>query len=76
MLNIISNLRLQYISDVTNALNLFKKMQTEDPFRIEDLDTYSNLLYVSDMKKELAYLAHYVFYSNRFTAEACCVVGE
>ena len=50
-------------------------MQSEDPYKIEDLDTYSNLLYVSDMKKELAYLAHHVFSINRYTAQACCVVG-
>lgn len=28
------------------------------------------------MKKELAYLAHHVFSVNRYSAEACCVVGK
>lgn len=61
---------------MNNALDFYKKIHTEDPFRLEDLDKYANLLYVCDMKKELAYLAHHIFGINRYTAEACCVVGK
>ena len=39
---------------VDQAVTYFKQLGTVDPYRLDNLDTYSNLLYV----KELAHLAH------------------
>lgn len=35
-----------FISDVDLAVESFGKLQTVDPYRLENMDTYSNLLYV------------------------------
>ena len=35
-----------FIADVDSALNSFKELQKLDPYRLENMDTYSNLLYV------------------------------
>ena len=36
----------------------FKQLSEIDPYRLDNLDTYSNLLYVKEQRVELAYLAH------------------
>lgn len=33
-------------SDIDQALYLFNELREQDPFRIENMDTFSNLLYV------------------------------
>lgn len=40
------------------------------------MDTYSNLLYVKEMKVELAYLAHRATEIDKYRLETCCIVGE
>lgn len=47
-----------------------------DPCRLDNLDTYSNLLYVLDLKKELADLAHKVVNIDKYRVETCCVIGK
>lgn len=34
------------VTDVDNAFESFSKLQKVDPYRLENMDTYSNLLYV------------------------------
>lgn len=36
----------------------FEILREQDPYRIEHLDTFSNILYVKEQKVELCYLAH------------------
>ena len=36
----------------------FKQLGEVDPYRLDNLDTYSNLLYVKEQRVELAHLAH------------------
>ena len=40
------------------AVEYFKDLLGKDPFRLDNLDTYSNLLYVKEQRVELAHLAH------------------
>lgn len=40
------------------------------------MDTYSNLLYVKEMKVELAYLAHRATEIDKYRLETCCIVGK
>ena len=47
-----------------------------DPFRVESVDIYSNLLYVQERRVELANLAARVVQVNKYSVETCCVVGE
>lgn len=46
-----------------------------DPYRLDNLDTYSNLLYVKEMNTQLADLAHTVVTIDKFRVETCCVIG-
>lgn len=43
-------------ADIDQALDLFNELREQDPFRIENMDTFSNLLYVRVRK--LSYLFH------------------
>ena len=50
---------------VDQAVTYFKQLGTVDPYRLDNLDTYSNLLYVKEQRVELAHLAHrFVFFLN------------
>lgn len=42
------------------AENCFEIVRNKDPFRLEHVDTYSNILYVKEKTAELSYLAHSV----------------
>lgn len=58
------------------ATSLFEKVIEEDPFRLEDLDAYSNLLYVTEQKSKLAFLAQHVEATNKYRTETCCIVAN
>jgi len=48
----------------------------KDPYRFENMDTYSNILYIKENQGELANLALRCFNTNKYTAETCCVIGN
>lgn len=58
------------------AVTIFKELEAIDPFRLDNLDTYSNLLYVKEMRVELSHLAHKVVQVDKYRVETCCVIGE
>lgn len=58
------------------AIDFFKQILNIDPYRLDNLDTYSNLLYVQEMKIELANLAHKVVLVDKYRVETCCVIGK
>jgi len=62
--------------ELDHAVESFKKLTTEDPFRLDNLDTYSNVLYVKDQRVELAHLAHHTVQIDKYRPETCCVVGN
>ena len=39
-------------------MEYFKQLGETDPYRLDNMDTYSNLLYVKEHRVELAHLAH------------------
>jgi hypothetical protein len=61
--------------DVDTAITTFRRLQKCDPYRLDNLDTYSNLLYVKELRVELAYLAHQACEIDKYRVETCCVVG-
>lgn len=69
-------LQLKWFVDLNEAIALFKRILDFDPYRLDNLDTYSNLLYVHDLKKELADLAHRVVNIDKYRVETCCVIGK
>lgn len=69
-------MKIFFIIDVDNAIEIFKRILEEDPYCLDNMDTYSNLLYVKEMKIELAYLAHKATEIDKYRLETCCIVGE
>lgn len=53
----------------------FKKIRAIDPYRIDDIDVYSNILYVSENRTELSKLAHDFLALDKDRPEICALVG-
>lgn len=58
------------------AIQVFDELLIEDPYRLDNLDTFSNLLYVKEMKSELARLAHWTIDVDKYRVETCCIIGK
>ena len=63
-------------TDFEKAERTFAKIVESDPLRLEDLDIYSNILYVMEKRPKLAYLAQLTTATDKFRPETCCVVGN
>jgi anaphase-promoting complex subunit 8 len=55
---------------------LFDQVITNDPYCLDDLDIYSNILYVMEQGPKLAFLAQLVTSVDRFRSESCLVVAN
>ncbi|XP_043222468.1 cell division cycle protein 23 homolog isoform X1 [Amphibalanus amphitrite] len=66
----------QNMREVDQAIELFQNLLKEDPCRLENMDSYSNLLYVKGMQVELCSLAHNLSNINKYSVETCCVIGN
>ncbi|KAH3786295.1 cell division cycle protein 23 homolog isoform X1 [Dreissena polymorpha] len=75
---VVSNIAVAYhnMRDVDAALTSFNELQKLDPYRLENMDTFSNLLYVKEMRYDLAYLAHKLSDIDKYRVETCCVIGN
>lgn len=62
--------------DYMNAENLFDQIIKSDPYRLDDLDTYSNILYVMQKHSKLAYLAQFTSHVDKFRPETCCAIAN
>lgn len=51
-------------------------MQKKDPYRLDDIDIYSNMLYVMPKLSKLAQLAKDYCMIDRNRAETCCLIGS
>lgn len=65
-----------HAKDFEKAERIFSKSLQRDPHRIDDLDTYSNILYVMVKPAKLAFLAQLASAVDKFRPETCCVVGN
>lgn len=59
-----------------SALNIYNQMRKMDPFRLEGMETFSDLLFVAETKKALSFLAHSVTEIDKYRVETSCVVGN
>ncbi|KAK3762897.1 hypothetical protein RRG08_051050 [Elysia crispata] len=66
----------QDMKDFVMAVATFQHLQVMDPYRIENMDTFSNLLFMQEKKEELAHLAHKCCSVNKYCVETCCVIGN
>lgn len=62
--------------DYFKAIDTYKELLAEDPFRLDSLDIYSNFLYVQGLKTELADLAHKAVSIDKYRVETCCIIGN
>ncbi|KAM0747566.1 TPR-like protein [Meredithblackwellia eburnea MCA 4105] len=65
-----------HIREFDEATAHFTELREADPFRIEDIDTFSNILYVSEKRAELAMLAQEYAKIDRARPETCCLIGN
>ena len=54
----------------------FEELHSQDPYRLDNLDTYSNILYVKEAKAALSHLAHVAMKNDKYRPETCCIVGN
>ena len=54
---------------------MFDQIVQADPYRLDDLDVYSNILYVMEKSPKLAYLAQLATRTDKYRVETCCIVG-
>ncbi|XP_017778354.1 PREDICTED: cell division cycle protein 23 homolog [Nicrophorus vespilloides] len=62
--------------DLNKAIETYQDLLAEDPYRLDNMDTYSNVLYVNEMKSELADLAQSAVSIDKYRVETCCVIGN
>ncbi|KAK3225632.1 hypothetical protein Dsin_005494 [Dipteronia sinensis] len=55
---------------------IFEELLRIDPYRVEDMDMYSNVLYAKECFSALSYLAHRVFMTDKYRPESCCIIGN
>ncbi|KNZ72808.1 Anaphase-promoting complex subunit 8 [Termitomyces sp. J132] len=65
-----------YSVDFGQAEVQFEKILALDPYRIDDIDVYSNILYVTDSRLKLSRLAHEFLALDKDRPEVCCLVGN
>lgn len=59
------------LRDIEASVDNFKRVRQLDPYRLDDMDAYSNALYVSQRRYELASLAHEANDIEPFRYETC-----
>ncbi|XP_014362074.2 cell division cycle protein 23 homolog [Papilio machaon] len=62
--------------DVDSALALFGELYQNDPYRLDNWDVYSHLLYLKEKRMELAKLAQKAVSIDKYRVETCCVIGN
>lgn len=69
--------KLQYsLREYDQVEVLFEDLLRNDPYRVEDMDTYSNVLYSKECFSALSYLAHRVIMTDKYRPESCCIIGN
>ncbi|WVR05711.1 hypothetical protein IAU60_002735 [Kwoniella sp. DSM 27419] len=65
-----------HMRDFETAEREFDAVQRADPYRMEEVDIYSNMLYVMNKQAKLGKLAHEYAEIDRNRAEVCCLIGN
>lgn len=58
------------------AEDQFDHVILKDPYRIDGMDVYSNILYVTEKNAKLAFLAQLSTKVDKFRPETCCIVAN
>lgn len=65
-----------HTKDFDEAENIFSEILISEPHRLDNLDNYSNILYVMNYRAKLAFLAQLASNTDKFRPETCCVIGN
>ncbi|KAI9906533.1 hypothetical protein PsorP6_004471 [Peronosclerospora sorghi] len=63
-----------HIRDFDLSQEQFERLAAQDPYRMENMDVYSNVLYVNEKKTELSRLAHRALKVEKYRQETCCII--
>lgn len=76
--NILSQIATAHynLREFDEAEGLFEELLRTDPYRIEGMDTYSNILYVKECFAALSHLAHKAVLTDKYRPETCCIIGN
>ncbi|EPS37700.1 hypothetical protein H072_8540 [Dactylellina haptotyla CBS 200.50] len=69
-------LLLYHLKDYEESEKIFDEIMQSDPYRLDFLDHYSNILYVMDKRSKLAFVAQVASATDKFRPETCCVIGN
>ncbi|KAL3320534.1 Anaphase-promoting complex subunit 23 [Cichlidogyrus casuarinus] len=61
---------------IESSHNKFKEVFAIDPYLLDFVDIFSNVLYVREKSAELAELAHHCNNTAKYLPQTCCVVGN
>ncbi|KAF9227395.1 TPR-like protein [Gyrodon lividus] len=67
---------LYHLHDFGQAEKQFEKILAIAPYRVDDIDIYSNILYVTENRLKLSQLAHEFLELDKDRPEVCCLVGN
>ncbi|EIW82916.1 cell division control protein 23 [Coniophora puteana RWD-64-598 SS2] len=67
---------LYHLHDFSQAETQYEKIIAVDPYRIDDIDVFSNILYVTENRLKLARLAQDYLELDKDRPEVCCLVGN
>jgi len=65
-----------HTKEFEEAEGIFSSILISEPHRLDNLDNYSNILYVMGMRAKLAFLAQLASNTDKFRPETCCVIGN
>ncbi|CAO3572047.1 unnamed protein product [Mortierella alpina] len=68
-------LALYHARDFPEAAKLFEDLIKENPHRLDSLDVYSNVLFVTESRARLSFLAHSCAMTDNYRPETCCIIG-
>ncbi|CAK4077775.1 unnamed protein product [Aphanomyces euteiches] len=64
------------LRDFDVANDFFQQLTAADPYRVELMDLFSDVLYVKEDKAALSALAHHVQAVDKYCPETNCVIGN
>ncbi|KAF9345229.1 anaphase-promoting complex component apc8, partial [Mortierella sp. NVP85] len=66
----------QHEEDFPEAAKVFEELVKENPHRLDGLDVFSNVLFVTDSRARLSFLAHACAETDIYRPETCCIIGN
>jgi len=64
------------LRDFGTAQEHFLHLRSSDPYRLDHMDIYSNILYVNEAKSSLSQLSHAAISIDKYRPETCCIIGN